>query len=90
MNSVQCAGSYNCTTAPDLVGSGNISADPQFIDWAGGDYRLSNNSSARRAGTIQGIIDTVDLVGAKRISGGLIDMGAYQSMPPAGTIYSFY
>ena len=90
MNSVQCAGSYNCTTAPDLVGSGNISDDPQFIDWAGGDYRLSASSPARRAGTTNGIIDTVDLVGAKRISGGLIDMGAYQSMPPAGTIYSFY
>ena len=90
LNSVNCIASYTCTTAPDLVGTGNISADPQFIDWENGDYRLSNNSPARRAGTIQGIIDTLDLAGGKRISGGLIDMDAYQSMPPAGTVYSFY
>ncbi|NLB59900.1 MAG: hypothetical protein GX806_02310, partial [Lentisphaerae bacterium] len=69
---------------------GNISDDPQFIDWENGDYRLSNKSPARSAGTIQGILDTVDLVGWKRISGGQIDMGAYQWMPSAGTVYTVY
>ena len=89
-NTYNCIASYTCTTAPDLAGTGNIAADPQFIDWENGDYRLSNNSPARRTGTTNGIIDTLDLAGGKRISGGQIDMGAYQSMPPAGTVYSFY
>ena len=90
LNAPGSTGFYNCTTAPALAGTGNISDDPQFIDWENGDYRLSNKSPARRAGTIQGILDTVDLVGWKRISGGQIDMGAYQWMPSAGTVYTVY
>ncbi|NLB60577.1 MAG: hypothetical protein GX806_05890, partial [Lentisphaerae bacterium] len=67
-----------------------ISDDPQFIDWENGDFRLSAASPARGAGTTYGIIDTLDLVGWKRMRNGQIDMGAYRWQPPAGTVYTVY
>ncbi len=80
---------YTCSD-PLPAGTGNIDEDPLFVDWQNGDYRLSDNSPARGAGTTNGVSDTVDLAGWKRISGGQIDMGAYQWAPPAGTLISFY
>ena len=88
-NMSEDAAVYTCSD-PLPAGTGNIDEDPLFVDWQNGDYRLSDNSPARGAGTTNGVSDTVDLAGWKRISGGQIDMGAYQWAPPAGTLISFY
>jgi len=58
----------------DIAGSGNISADPQFVDRAGGDYHLKGNSPAVDAGTTEGAPAT-DFEGDPRPVGA-VDMGA--------------
>ncbi|MBI1225409.1 MAG: hypothetical protein GC192_09255 [Bacteroidetes bacterium] len=56
--------------------------DPQFLDTAAGDYRLSPCSPARNAGS-NAIVDSLgiltDIEGSPRIQGGTVDMGAYES-----------
>lgn len=68
-------------------GTGNIDADPQFVDAAGGDLRLIWFSACLDAGdnaaVPQGV--TTDLAGQSRITDGkgagmaVVDMGAYES-----------
>jgi len=58
-------------------GTGNIDADPLFVDPSVGDVHLTYNSPCRDAGdsTIPGLPDT-DFEGDPRISGSAVDMGA--------------
>jgi len=69
--------SYCCTT-PDPGGVGNITDDPAFIDYAGGNYRLQTNSPCINAGSNGCLTVTVDLDGAPRVVDGIVDMGAYE------------
>ena len=57
-----------------FAGSGNISADPRFVDRANGDYHLRGNSPAINAGTSDGAPAT-DFEGDPRPAGA-VDMGA--------------
>jgi hypothetical protein len=57
-----------------IAGSGNIAADPQFVDRAKGDYHLKGNSPAINAGTSEGAPAT-DFEGDPRPAGA-VDMGA--------------
>jgi hypothetical protein len=57
-----------------IAGSGNISADPRFVDRAKGDYHLRYDSPAVDAGTTEGAPAT-DFEGDLRPVGG-VDMGA--------------
>lgn len=57
-----------------FTGSGNISADPRFVDRAAGDYHLRGNSPAIDAGTSAGAPAT-DFEGDPRPAGA-VDMGA--------------
>lgn len=60
-------------------GDGNIDADPLFIDALNGDYRLSVGSPCIDAGfTDETILQKYDKHGVLRISGGVVDMGAYE------------
>ena len=70
---------YNCCSpdAPDGV-DGNISAAPLFVDEDNADYRLQEGSPCRDAGDNSYILQSVDLDGNNRISGGLVDMGTYE------------
>jgi len=63
-------------------GGGNIDADPQFVNAASGDLRLLFGSPAINAGNNTFIPPgvTTDLNGAARISGGVVDMGAYEAI----------
>jgi hypothetical protein len=64
-------------------GGGNIDADPQFVNAASGDLRLFFGSPAINAGNNTFIPPpgvTTDLNGAARISGGVVDMGAYEAI----------
>src|SRR5262249_21013024 len=66
-------------------GPNTLFVDPQFI--GGGDYRLGTGSPARDAGSntrLPGDI-MIDLNGLARVQGGIVDLGAYESVPEPPT-----
>jgi len=69
-------------TAPPgavLDGTGNISADPSFLDAGTGDYHLRLGSPCINAGTNQAPqLPLLDLDGRPRTQDGVADMGAYE------------
>ncbi|MGD8397356.1 MAG: choice-of-anchor Q domain-containing protein, partial [Anaerolineae bacterium] len=58
---------------------GSISADPQFVDAAAGDYHLAWGSTAINAGTNAGA-PAYDKDGVPRPQMGQVDMGAYEQI----------
>jgi hypothetical protein len=74
--------SYCCTTPMPTGGVGNISADPLFVDYAGGNLRLQTNSPCINAGDNAYVVGSTDLDGRPRIVGGTVDMGAYEFQGP--------
>jgi hypothetical protein len=63
------------------VFTGNIDADPLFIDKDNGNYMLTINSPCINTGTLDTVglyLPTTDLGGNPRIYGGMIDMGTYE------------
>ena len=90
--SPQIYGSIGSITYSDIQGdyadTGNINADPQFVDTANGDLRLRNTSPAINVGNNSAIPAgvTTDMGGNPRIID-VVDMGAYEApwpRPPAG------
>lgn len=77
---------YSCTT-PLPAGTGNISADPRFVNAAGHDYRLGFRSPCIDAGSISSVL-MHDLDGRVRPQDGNrdgcagYDMGAFENPPP--------
>ena len=67
-------------------GVGNISNAPLFIDPLNGNYRLQSSSPCINAGNNAYAAGTTDLDGNPRISGGTVDMGAYEFQNPASII----
>ena len=73
-----CTLNYSCTT-PNPGGTNNIIDKPQFVDAAGGDYRLLPSSPCIDRGINQEwMSDAMDLEGNPRILNGTVDMGAYE------------
>jgi hypothetical protein len=72
---------YGSGTVPPAPGPGSISADPQFVDAAAGDYHLAWGSPAVNAGTNAGA-PTYDKDGVPRPQMGRVDMGAYELLTP--------
>ncbi|MFB3787926.1 MAG: right-handed parallel beta-helix repeat-containing protein [bacterium] len=72
--------SYSCIEG-GWPGEGNIDADPLFMDPENGDYHLQNGSPCIDAGLVAKAPNE-DVEGRGRPgSDGLVDMGAYESMP---------
>lgn len=72
---------------------GNLSEDPRFVDAGNGDYRLSDDAGSPciNAGEIvTWMKGAVDLAGNPRVMGGSVDMGAYETRPPYGTLFMVY
>ena len=69
--------------------AGNIDADPRFVNFTGGNYRLGSGSSpCVNAGTNQEWMTiSYDLDGKIRIRYGFVDMGCYEYIY-SGTIFS--
>ena len=67
--------------------SGNVTNDPQFVDAAAGDYHLKRKSTLRKAGLVTpDMKGLTDLDGRSRLSGGVVDIGCYQTLNGGLTI----
>jgi len=70
---------YYCCTAPlPSFGGGNITNVPSFVDLAAGNFDLQTNSLLINAGSNSYVTNNFDFLGRSRISGGVVDIGAYE------------
>jgi hypothetical protein len=77
---------YCCTTPLPPSGMGNLTAAPLFVDYIGGNLRLQSSSPCINAGNNSYFTNAADLDGNSRISGGIVDIGAYEFQWPLLTI----
>jgi len=82
---------YSCIGLnPGFTGAGIIVTNPQFADFAGGNFRLSGNSPCINAGGSEAwMTNAFDLNGRTRILYGMVDMGAYEAIQD-GSLYGFH
>ena len=78
-----CALNYCCTTPDPGNGTGNINAEPLFVDLPKGNLRLQSSSPCINAGLNANTAGATDLDGRPRIIGGTVDIGAYEYQGPA-------
>jgi len=72
-----------CDTVPMPDGSfGNFTDEPLFIDPDNGDFHPQSGSPTLNAGFNTFVTTAKDLDGNMRISGGTVDVGAYEFQPP--------
>src|SRR5262249_27390207 len=68
-----------CNTQQGFSGTGNITADPLFVNAAAGNYRLQATSPCINKGSAAApSLPATDFDGAPRILGSAPDMGAYE------------
>lgn len=68
-----------CCTVPFLnTGVGNITNAPSFVNVAEGNLDLQVGSALINAGSNSFVTNNFDYLGRARISGGLVDIGAYE------------
>ena len=89
-NIYQAGGSIGNCCSPDLMPGGlssNINGDPLFVDFSLRDYQLFAGSPCVDAGRDRAwMLDALDLIGNARIERLRVDMGAFENVPPPGTI----
>jgi hypothetical protein len=76
----------NSCMTPLQVGTGNFTNPPLFANPVAGDYHLQTNSPCINAGNNSFAPTALDLDGNPRISGGTVDVGAYEFQNPASVI----
>ena len=69
--------SFSCSETM-VSGTGNIAADPRFVDAANGDFRLAEDSPCIDTGAAGYLDLSFDLDGNPRVKGRSIDMGCYE------------
>jgi parallel beta-helix repeat protein len=76
----------HCCITPALGGTGNFTNSPQFVSLATGNVRPSSTSPCINSGDNAFAPPGPDLAGNPRISGGTVDVGAYEFQNPASKI----
>lgn len=74
---------YNCCT-PD--GFGNLTSAPLFVDQTAGNLHLQSDSPCINSGNNSYVATSADLDGNARISGGTVDIGAYEFQSPSSIL----
>lgn len=69
----------NCDIQGSFAGTAVLDTDPKFVDFIGGNYRLSCQSPLINKGNNSLGISLFDLDGSQRIYADTIDMGAYET-----------
>jgi len=80
----------HCCAPNIIIGSGNFTNAPEFVDFPGGNFRLQNGSPGVNGGYYSTTNDTTlkrDLDGNPRIVDGDIDIGAYENQTVNSTHY---
>ena len=84
----------NCCTTPlnnlPPNSTGCIDGAPEFVDMYVGNFRLVSISPCINAGNNAYKVGNYDLDGNDRISGGTIDMGAYEYVTSSGSPYKLF
>lgn len=75
-----------CCTTPNPGGAVNFTNAPLFVNLAGGDFRLQSNSPCINSGNNGFVFGTNGFDGLVRISGGTVDIGAYEFQSPFSTL----
>ena len=65
-----------CDIKGGWPGTGNIGADPLFVDATNGDFHLTYSSPCRDTGDNSAVTEPTDFEGDPRIAYGTVDMGA--------------
>jgi hypothetical protein len=76
----------HCCITPLMSGAGNFNSSPQFVSLATGNFQLSPTSPCINAGENAFAPSRPDLGGNPRISGGTVDVGAYEFQNPSSLI----
>jgi hypothetical protein len=76
----------HCCTIPLPAGPGNFTNEPAFVDLVNGDFHLQSSSPCINAGDNAAVAGSTDFDGNPRISGGTVDVGAYEFQNPASVI----
>jgi hypothetical protein len=76
----------SCCTRPLPSGTGNITNAPLLVDMAAGDFHLESNSPCINSGNNDYVFGDSDLEGNLRITGGTVDIGAYEYQKPTSSL----
>jgi len=82
--------SISVVPPPDLEPVGTLNTNPAFVDAAGGDFHIANNSPAKDSGTsaIPDGVPSSDIEGLQRVVGSAIDRGPYENQS-AGSLFVY-
>jgi len=79
-------GASHCCTIPDPGGQLTVTNEPLFVDLANGDFHLQSNSPCINSGDNSLAAGANDFDGLPRISGGTVDIGAYEFQNPSSIL----
>jgi hypothetical protein len=77
---------FCCTSQSTTAGTGNFNLAPLFVDQGHLNLRLQSNSPCINSGNSSYSSAVTDLAGNPRISGGAVDVGAYEFQGPTSLI----